>query len=387
MRPDLHDVIIVGGGPIGCALACAPGMLGRRVVLLEAKRDDGGDGDARTLALSWGSSLILKRLGIGSVLDNATPIRSIHVSQRGGPGRTELRADELALPALGYVVRYADLHQALRARAVDCGATLLQGSTATAVTADGQTACVTTSNPEATVLHGRLAIIADGSMSLGEAAGARFRSVDYRQSAIVGLVDADRPHDGRAYERFTAQGPVALLPHESGFALVWSCTPEQAPALMSLDREAFLLRLQAHFGGRAGRFRRIRGRAVFPLTLRFAANPVLPRTVMLGNAAQALHPIAGQGFNLGLRDCWELAQSLPDRREDDPGTADVLARYRRARSADRFAGIALTDALTRLFSNDFGPVAVARGCAIAALDVFPAAKRFLMRRMIFGTAL
>jgi 2-octaprenyl-6-methoxyphenol hydroxylase len=387
MAPDAHDVIIAGGGPIGCALACALGEIGSRVLLLEARRDDGAGDDARTLALSWGSNLILRRLGIGSALAAATPIRSIHVSQQGAPGRTELRADELGLPALGYVVGYSALHRALRARALAAGATLLQGIAATGVAAEGQTVRVTTGDNANASLLARLAVIADGGVALGEMSGARFRTIDYDQSAVVGLVSVDKPHGDRAYERFTPRGPLALLPHGRDLALVWSCAPGDAPALMSLPPGAFVEKLQSSFGSRAGHLADIRGRASFPLTLRFTADPVLPRMVMLGNAAQALHPIAGQGFNLGLRDSWELAQLLLGQGGEDFGDPALLARYRRTRASDRFTGIALTDALTRAFSNNFKPFAMARGFAIAALDCVPPAKRFLMRRMIFGSGL
>lgn len=386
MPAESHDIVVVGGGPIGCAFACALKDTGLDVMLLEAKHGRGRFEDTRTLALTWGSCLILQRLGIRDALDSATPIRSIHVSQRGRFGRTELRAEELKLPALGYVLRYADLHRALLDRALQSGAQIREGIMASDVFADGNGVRVEISDVT-TPMRARLAVVADGGIELSAKAGARFRSVDYRQSAVVASVSTGKAHDHRAYERFTSEGPVALLPHGDTYALVWSCAPEQVPGLTALDDDAFLARLQLHFGDRAGRFDAVRNRASFPLSLRFASNPVLPRMVMLGNAAQALHPIAGQGFNLGLRDSWELADTIIHRRREDPGEDAVLAAYRRARTSDRFAGIALTDALTRIFSNDIGALAFARGVAMASLDILPPAKRFLMRRMIFGSRL
>ena len=362
------------------------GGAGQNVMLLEAKHAQSLTGDTRTLALSWGSCLILKRLGIWDEFPNATPIRNIHVSQRGRFGHTELRAEELGLPALGFVLGYAELHRALLGRARASGAQLRTGSAATDILADDESARVAIADGSASI-RCRLAVVADGGISLGAKAGARFRTVDYRQTAVIATVEAGKAHDNRAFERFTADGPVALLPRGSGYALVWSCAPEQAPALMALDDEAFLLRLQSHFGDRAGRFMKVRDRANFPLSLRFASDPVLPRMVMLGNAAQALHPIAGQGFNLGLRDSWELADAIIHRGREDAGRPAVLSAYRSARKSDRLAGIVLTDALTRLFSNNIGPLAVARGIALASLDIFPPAKRFFMRRMIFGSTL
>lgn len=387
VHASTHDVVIIGGGPIGCALACALKGSGHDVLVLEAKQGPGRIEDTRTLALSWGSRLILQRLGVWESLPAATPIHRIHVSQRGGFGRTELRAEELDLPALGYVVRYADLQRSLLDQALVSGAVLREGTAVADVLTEADGVSVVGADSATPAINGRLAVIADGGLSLGAKVGARFRSVDYRQAAIVGTVRTDRMHANCAFERFTADGPIALLPHGETYALVWSCAPAQAPKLMALDKKTFLAQLQSHFGDRAGRFIDIHGRAGFPLSLRYARNPVLQRTVMLGNAAQSLHPIAGQGFNLGLRDSWEIADAIAHRGSEDPGIAPVMSAYRQSRKSDRIAGIALTDALTRVFSNDWGPLALLRGCGIAALDVFPPAKRFLMRRMIFGSGL
>jgi 2-octaprenyl-6-methoxyphenol hydroxylase len=214
--------------------------------------------------------------------------------------------------------------------------------------------------------------------------GASVKVREYGQDAVVGLVETSKPHGRKAFERFTPDGPIALLPFESRYALVWTTTPEAANELSALPGNAFLQKLQHHFGDRAGRFLAIEARARFPLILRYAADPVLPRTVMLGNAAQALHPIAGQGFNLGLRDAWELGETLLLHAAHDPGSVECLGAYRAARRPDRLRGIALTHSLVKIFSNDFAPLRAARGAALALLDLVPAAKRALMQRMIFG---
>jgi 2-octaprenyl-6-methoxyphenol hydroxylase len=176
-----------------------------------------------------------------------------------------------------------------------------------------------------------------------------------------------------------------LLPKEEEFALVWSCPPDQAAALMQASDSQFLAGLQRHFGDRAGRFVAVRNRAAFPLTLRFARETVHPRAVLIGNSAQALHPIAGQGFNLGLRDAWTLADLLVRDSAQDPGSSSVLQGYAASRRLDRMAGIVSTDLLTRLFSIPFPLVERVRGIGVALLDLTPPAKRFLMRRMIFGS--
>jgi 2-octaprenyl-6-methoxyphenol hydroxylase len=236
-------------------------------------------------------------------------------------------------------------------------------------------------------VRARLLVIADGGASLGKRAGATIKVRDYRQDAVVATVVTSRPHGQRAFERFTADGPVALLPFEDRYALVWTAAPESAARFIEINEKSFLERLQMHFGDRAGRFLSVAARARFALALRYAANPVLPRSVLLGNAAQALHPIAGQGFNLGLRDAWELADLLLHREDRDPGSAACLAVYRSARRRDRLGGIAVTDSLVRIFSNDFAPLRAARGAGLALLDILPPVKRAFMQRMIFGASL
>jgi 2-octaprenyl-6-methoxyphenol hydroxylase len=385
LSEQAYDIVIVGGGPVGAAVAIALQGSGFTVLVLEARTDTGGGNDARTLAMSYGSRLILERLGVWSRIEPVTPIETIHVSQRGGFGRTLLSAQELDLPALGYVVRYAGLQQAF-GNALEAGpATLMAGAEVIAMQsmADG----VTIEFQRQASVHSiaaRLLVIADGGASAGLRAGATVRTREYGQHAVVGLVETSRAHGHRAYERFTPDGPIALLPFEHGYALVWTANPETADQLVALETAAFLEKLQGHFGDRAGRFESIDARARFPLMLRYATNPVLPRAVMLGNAAQALHPIAGQGFNLGLRDAWELGETLLRNAAPDPGSEECLSDYKSARRADRLRGIALTHSLVKIFSNDFAPLRAARGVGLSLLELAPAARRAFMQRMIFG---
>jgi len=385
LNKHAYDIVVVGGGPVGAAVAIALQGSGLGVLVLEARPDAGGSNDARTLAMSYGSRLILERLGIWSQLEPVTPIESIHVSQRGGFGRTLLSAQDVNLPALGYVVRYAGLQQAFGKMLASGHTTLMAGAEVTGMesTADG----VTIEFRRQEVPHSvaaRLLIIADGGAGAGLRAGATVKTKEYGQDAVVGLVETSQPHGRKAYERFTPDGPIALLPFENRYALVWTATPETADRLMALTAGAFLEKLQRHFGDRAGRFMAIEARARFPLTLRYAADPVLPRAVMLGNAAQALHPIAGQGFNLGLRDAWELGETLLLNATPDPGSDECLASYRIVRRPDRLRGIALTHSLVKIFSNDFAPLRAARGAALSLLELVPPAKRAFMQRMIFG---
>jgi 2-octaprenyl-6-methoxyphenol hydroxylase len=382
-----YDIVIVGGGPIGAALAIALRNSGLAVLVLEARPDAGDSDDARTLAMSYGSRLILERLGIWSQIEPVTPIESIHVSQRGGFGRTLLSADEAGLPALGYVVRYARLQQAFGKAIESEHTTLIAGAEVIGMNSTDEGVCIGFLRQGATLsATARLLVIADGGANAELRARASVKVREYGQDAVVGLVETSQPHGRKAYERFTPDGPIALLPFESRYALVWTATPETANGLMELPANSFLEKLQRHFGDRAGRFISIEARARFPLILRYAADPVLPRAVMLGNAAQALHPIAGQGFNLGLRDAWELGEILLLHATRDPGSGECLSDYRAARRRDRLRGIALTHSLVKIFSNDLPPLRATRGAALALLDLVPPAKRAFMQRMIFGAS-
>jgi len=380
------DIVIVGGGPIGAAVAIALQSSGLDLLVLEA-RPAGLSHDARTLAMSYGSRLILERLGIWPRIEPVTPIESIHVSQRGGFGRTLLSAADADLPALGYVVRYSALQQAF-AKVLAAGrATLVAGAEVTgmAPAADDVTIDLRL-DKNAHSVAARLVIIADGGASAGLRVDTTVKMRDYGQEAVIGIVETSRPHGRRAYERFTPDGPIALLPFENRYALVWTATPDMANKLTTLPSDDFLQKLQQHFGDRAGRFTSIAARGRFPLTLRYAPDPVSPRAVMLGNAAQALHPIAGQGFNLGLRDAWELAETLLLHGQPDPGCDACISKYRARRRPDRLGGIALTHSLVKIFSNDFVPLRAARGAALSLLEFIPPAKRAFMQRMIFGAS-
>ncbi len=388
MSESEHDLVIVGGGPVGAALAIALSDASHDVLLLEARPELDTASDGRTLAMSYGSRLILARLGAWKRVEPATSIHSIHISQRGGFGRALLAAEDAGLPALGYVVAHARLQNMLGEALASSRATLALGASVADIEFSADRVAIRFRRGDQEHCVGaRLLVIADGGASLGKRAGATIKVRDYRQDAIVATVATSRPHRQRAFERFTADGPVALLPFEDRYALVWTAAPEAAARFTEMNDKSFLERLQLHFGDRAGRFLSVTARARFPLALRYAANPVLPRSVLLGNAAQALHPIAGQGFNLGLRDAWELAELLARRDDRDPGSAACLSAFRSARRLDRLGGIAITDSLVRIFSNDFVPLRAARGAGLALLDIAPPVKRAFMQPMIFGASL
>ncbi len=375
------DIAIIGGGPVGAALTIALKDSGLTVALLEA-RSEFAARDPRALALSQGTRLILERLATWDRLAvRATPIETIHVSQQGRFGRAVLAANEMKVPALGYCAEYGDLYAALAAGLPDAAAELITGARVSAVRpASGCGLVEYRQAGVARTLTARLLVLADGGKSLpGEV-----KIKDYRQSAIVCTVRTELPHGGRAYERFTPVGPMALLPLGDHYALVWTTPADQVAARMQWDEATFLDALQQAFGDRQGRFLAAGPRSVFPLRLVTSAARDRPGLVRIGNAAQTLHPVAGQGFNLGLRDAWWLAETIMDSSREQLGDSDFLARYRNHRRWDVAGGIAMTDLLVDLFANDLPLLSQARGLALTAMDAVPPLKNLFARKMMFG---
>jgi len=344
MGDERIDVLIRGAGPVGCTLALALRDSGLRTALFDPSPSRIA---FRPIALSYASRLILERVGAWEGLET-TPIETVLVSQQGAFGRTRLEARDAGVPALGYVVDYAALAAALRSMLEENG--IVVKSEAIAALCD---------------------VHAEGSAPEAE-------EKRYAQDAVVGQVRLASPAGHTAHERFTAEGPLALLPLAGSYALVWSARPERARLLADLPERQFLDELSATAGSRAGIMVAIESRSVQPLSLRVRAARVATRAVYIGNAAQTLHPVAGQGLNLGLRDAWDLAQILRD--AGDPGEAATLARYAASRSLDVGATTRVTDFLagTGLFHR------AARGLALSAIDVLPGPRRFFARRMIYG---
>jgi len=302
----------------------------------------------RPIVLSYASRLILERVGAWTSLA-VTTIDTIHVSQAGAFGRTVLSAADAGVPALGYVVEYAQLVASLRK---PLGELL-----------------TTRELPARCVVHAE-----------GMSPDAEVKR--YAQDAVVALVETAPAARSVAYERFTREGPLALLPFAGRYALVWSLPPQKAQALAAAPPSEFLRELNAAAGTRPGRALGVEARAVQPLSLRVRDARVGERSAYIGNAAQTLHPVAGQGLNLGLRDAWELAQIM--RTSPDPGDGATLARFAARRRLDAGATIRATDLLAGIFLGANPLAAAARGAALTALDIFPAPRRFFARRMIFG---
>ena len=379
MDEGVNTVLIVGAGPVGAVCALALQQQGIAPCVLEAQPED-ARADTRTLALSHGSRLILERLGVWGRLEAVTPITRIHISQRGALGVARLSADEVKVPALGYVLPYATLTTALKQALADAAIAVEYGVAVERIE----------SGADAATLHladGRraaapLVVVADGGR--GEAAPKPKLERDYDQMAVVCEVQTELPHGNQAYDRFTPEGPAALLPKGEKYALVWTASREDAERIAQLPDEEFLVALTRHFGGRQGRFLQASPRKTFPLKLAYTGSEAADRVVRIGNAAQTLHPVAGQGFNIGLRDAWELASLCGDTATSEIGSAAMLPAYARGRRVDVLGGVGFTDFLVRVFSNDIAPLRHMRGLGLLALEVLPPLKAFVARRMIFG---
>ena len=376
--PDRFDVVVAGGGPVGAALALALRGSGLTVALVEPRDADRGRADGapfRPIALSYASRLLLERIGAFAALP-VTPIQAVHISQAGGFGRTLISAVELDVPSLGYVTDLAPLARSLLAAAApEHVAARVTGwdesRDAVRVRLDG-------GEPE---LGAQLLVLADGGRSAGDDLSLR----DYGQTAIVAAVRPARMAPATAFERFTAEGPAALLPFEDRYALIWSVRTSRAPALMSAPDDEFLREINALFGPRLGRFTAAGARAAYPLSLRFRrASAAGARVVAIGNAAQTLHPVAGQGLNLGLRDAAELAEEIRAAGRPALDSGKLAGRFAARRSSDRHASIGITEGLVRAFGIDHPAARALRGIALAALDVLPPARKLLARRFVFG---
>ena len=375
--PLTTDVLVIGAGPVGMTLALALADSPLRVLLLD--RQPGGSWlkDPRALALSHGTRQLLERLNAWNAAA-ATAIQGIHVSQRGGFGRAQIEAADYDIPALGYVMRYRDLLSALHAR-IDADR-LLAPCSVERIDIDRTQATVTVAHGGANRrIEARLVVHAEGTPQ--DDPGVTVR--DYGQHAIVCEVRPSTPHQNRAWERFTPDGPLALLPIGADYAVVFTVPPEKAAQIMALDDREFLRRLNTQFGNRL-ELVATSPRASFPLALRLRRQLTRDRQVWLGNTAQTLHPVSGQGFNLGLRDAWELAETLRGYRQEDPGRAEPLAAYARGRQTDRIGSALFTDGIVRLFSNDIPPLKALRGLGLLALDLAPPLRHFVARRMIWG---
>lgn len=388
-KQTLHKVVIVGGGPVGSVLALALQQQHVPFTMLEARAKGASHQDTRALALSYGSRLILEKLGVWHAVEaRATAINTIHISQRGGLGRTKLNAADHGLQSLGYVLPYGALTQALDA-ALDASSILYEAE-ATEIQPAQEASSVTFNHANTTqTLQAALTVVADGGRSLGEIEGIHKETKEYGHDALVTKVQAELPHNHIAYERFTSTGPMALLPNgqnksSCGFSLVWTGVQANIHELLALDDKTFLTQLHQAFGDRVGQFLSVEKRMSFPLKLSTLKPSVAPHLAVIGNAAQTMHPVAGQGFNVGMRDAWTLADLIINAPQGELGSASMLANYTQSRSRDTRGGILFTDLLVNVFNNDLIGLQAMRGAGLGLLELIRPAKNLLVNKMSFG---
>ena len=407
MDKNQYDIAIVGGGLVGASLACALAGADLRVLVIEAvsrKTQTEPGYDDRVLAIAPGSRTILDTTGIWREIDpeSVVPIKTIHISDRGKFGFTRLHHAMHGIEAMGYAVPARELGVAMdkKLQQLD-GVTMMCPAEVTGLTRELTTELTPkeaakkagnsefieiklSENANPGTVRASLVVFADGADSAMRRS-LDFETVDYKynQSVILTTITPDRSHNNTAYERFTDTGPLALLPSSNNrYTVVWTAQDEQVPELLQCADDEFLQRLQFRFGDRVGEMRKLGRRKTYPLSFVKVKHPVKPRVVVVGNAAHTIHPVAGQGFNLGLRDVATLAELLFDAQGHglDVGAADVLDRYWRLRQRDINRMGRFTDGLIRLFSNNSLLLSLMRDTALLSLDLIPPAQRYLVKR-------
>ena len=367
------DILIIGAGPVGMTLHLALAAGGQKSLLLDRRPQQTLQADPRALALSHGARELLEQINAWPTRA-ATPIETIHVSQKNGFGRTLIDRADYALPALGYVVRYRDLVGALAAN-LAADAVLAEAEILDIAPNDEHVTVTLRHAGQTRTIRTKLLVHAEGTPGDDPAVSVS----DYGQHAVICEVTPTPGHGKRAWERFTPDGPLALLPLGNEYSIVFTLPPAKADAVMAMDNDAFIAALQAQFGGRMT-FAAPGKRSRFPLALRLRDTLVKDKEVWIGNSAQTLHPVSGQGFNLGIRDAWQLAETVLKYGVD----RSSLENYAAGRRLDRQGGAFFTDKIVRTFSNDFGPLKLARGLGLLALDLCPPARHFVAKRMIWG---
>lgn len=386
--PISSPIVVVGGGPVGSVLALLLGQKGQAVTVLEARAQGAAYQDHRALALSYGSRQILAQLGVWDELATcATAINTIHVSQKGSIGRTLLQAKDYDQEALGYVLSYGALSEVLdHALQAQASATVCYGATATHIQYNADLAHVAFSQAgQAHALSSPLLVLADGGRSVEDMAGLTRDVKDYGHHALISKVKAELPHRNIAYERFVSSGPMALLPNgPHDFSLVWTGKNAEIEGLLALSDAEFLSQFHTAFGDRVGQFLSVEKRIAFPLKMASLHQKDMPHLAVIGNAAQTMHPVAGQGFNVGLRDAESLAAHILQVDEASLGSLEMLKLYQKSREKDTRGGLKFTDFLVNVFSNDILGVSAIRGTSLGLLDVLPSVKAHLVRKMSFG---
>ena len=394
-EPALYDVVISGGGLAGASLAIALAENDFKVAVIEAKPVERGDHpsfDVRAIALTLSSGAIFRNLGVWKRLDTnaTTPIQQIEITDFHRRGKVNMHASDVGAEALGWNVEAAVLGDRIYQRLGEKqNVTVFSPArvSQTAVSDQRVEVCVQfNESQQSTRLVAKLFVVADGGTAIRSELGFKVYAKAYRQKIVVCRVDTDRPNRNKAYEHFIRSGPLALLPvGDTSYSVVWTAQPDETQMMMTLPSEQFLSKLQQKFAQRVGEFRALTGeRKSYPLALSKLHKFVRPRVVVVGNASHTVHPVAGQGFNLALRDAAALAQVLAvhRRRRWDIGSYDVLANYERWRTHDSHAVTWFTDSLIRVFANDYPLLSVVRNLGLDVVQTMPSLKKRILMRTI-----
>ncbi len=391
-----YDLIIAGGGLAGASLACSLRQTDLRIAVVEAFPFDSAaqpSYDERTIALTYSSKLVFDTIGVwdNEVESAACALERIHISNRGHFGITHLDCKHAGTPALGYVVPTRALGKSLNKLMQDADNIDLICPAKVVTAAPGKQSCevsISDGTEQETennkTLTAPLFVIADGGRSgLLEQLDFQTTSHQYQQSALLCIVSSDEWHNHQAFERFTSSGPLALLPmNDQRYAVVWTLMPDELETTLRLDDDAFIDALQHAFGWRAGKLSLPTARKSYPLSRNHLEQYTQQRVVVLGNAAHTVHPVAGQGFNLGLRDVAALAELVHSAQQagQDIGSTSLLESYVKWRKPETQRVSRFTHGMIQIFSNDFAPLAVARNAGLAAIEHLPMMKRVLLRR-------
>ena len=381
------EYLIVGAGPVGLIFSLLLAKQNKSSHLLELRKKNDAHSDKRALALSYGTKLILENLGIWRLLEKKiTSIQSIHTSQKNSFGRTLLSAEENNLPALGYVVSYGDLSKALEDPINQSSLIKVSYEFEVSAIENKQDKSILYGLTKNLPLEAPLLILADGGKNITDLIqNLKRKETSYNHTALVTKVISEIPPNNVAYERFTSMGPIALLPNgPKEFSLVWTGKDIDIQALAKTKKNVFLEKLYEHFGDRVGRFIDCEKFITFPLKKIVLEDFPQSHIVVIGNSAQTMHPVAGQGFNTGIRDAYVLSKLMNESESNHIGSESFVNQYYASRHPETKKTLFFTDSLVNIFSNDLVGLSITRGFSLSLLDNFRPVKNFLVKKMSFG---
>jgi len=381
-----NSIAIIGGGPVGAIFALLNNSQTSKIFLLESNSQIQTKSDKRALALSSGTKFILQKIDVWNDLEaGLTPIKTIHTSQKGTFGRSIMEAKEFEQEALGYIISYGDLLKALQKKISHSKniEAFYNAKVLSFVSKEETQNLIFKYKSKEKSLNCDLLVLADGGSSEINGINIERSNKSFEHSALVTHVETDIPHVNIAYERFTNMGPMALLPNLNGqYSLVWTGPNDDIERLNQLDNSKFLIALQKHFGDRVGNFKLSDKRITFPLRQSYILKYPQENIAIIGNSAQIIHPVAGQGLNTGIRDALILADCI--KKDVNLEIKLMIRKFNRMRKKETKDILWFTDSLVTLFSNDIIGVNKIRGMALSFLDLIPPIKKKFVKKMSYG---